>query len=83
MDGRHVTGSRLRLLRLQAGLKTSELAQLVKIGEGHLRNIEGERKGSQPSAVVAYRLAKELTKALEREITLDDFSYETVVQDAA
>lgn len=72
MQRRHMRGSALRELRLQAGFKPSQFALLVECSAGYLRNIENW--GDEPSDAMAHRFARVLSKALEREITLDDFS---------
>jgi transcriptional regulator with XRE-family HTH domain len=81
MDGRKIIGSQLRDLRLQADLSTAALAEKCSVGEGHIRNIEG--KGDQPSGRLAYRLARVLGEVLNRDVSLNDFSYETEQRDAA
>lgn len=74
-------GRDLRSLREQAGMRRNQLAELVGCKPDYLRNIEGSV--DQPSAVVAYRLARALSKALEREVGLDDFSDDLDDADAA
>lgn len=72
MKGRHVSGEQLRNLREQAGLRTAELAASVGCSQGHLKNIEGSN--DQPSAVLVHRIARELSHALSREVSLDEFT---------
>lgn len=74
-------GRDLRSLREQAGLFRHQLAERVGSKPDYLRNIENGC--DQPSAVVANRLARELTIELGRLITLDDFSYEDESQTTA
>lgn len=74
MDGRKIRGRDLKALREEAGLSRSQLAVLIQCSEGHLRNLE--MWGYEPSAVMAHRLRRQLSKALERNITLDDFTDE-------
>lgn len=47
----------------------------------YLRNIE--TAGDQPSIELAYRLARALSEALGRPVTLDDFSTEVTEAGAA
>lgn len=82
MQGRHIKGRDLRDLREQAGLKPSQFSALVTCSSGYLRNIENW--GDQPSAAMAHRFARELSKHLDRIITIDDFSDEVAAaEDAA
>ncbi len=74
MDGRKVRGRDLKALREEAGLSRAQLAVLIECSEGHLRNLE--MWGYEPSTVMAHRLRKCLGKALERTVTLDDFTDE-------
>lgn len=81
-----VQGRRLRLLREQAGLHRRELAEKIGCSTGHLKNVEiergasGDRPGDQLSAVLVYRAARELSRALEREVTIEEFTASTVAE---
>jgi predicted transcriptional regulator len=74
MDGRKIRGRDLKALREEAGLSRSQLAVLIQCSEGHLRNME--MWGYEPSTVLAHRLRRQLSKALERPVSLDDFTDE-------
>jgi transcriptional regulator with XRE-family HTH domain len=59
------------LLRESAGLSVDALAEAADCSPGHLRQIETGLR--QPSARLARRLARELTKALDRLVTPAEF----------
>lgn len=71
---RRVIGSALRALREEADLTTRALAEEVDVTPGHLRNIEGANSSNQPSGPLAYRLARVLSRHLDRPVSVGDFS---------
>jgi transcriptional regulator with XRE-family HTH domain len=69
-------GVRLRALRREADWSTSELAAMLGLAEGSLRNIEGGSAGSMDDRKV-HRAARLLTAQLNRPITFNYLVGET------
>lgn len=72
MRDRRIRGSTLRGLRLEGLLDPREVAKGAGITYGFYRNIEGGY--DQPGDLTAHKIASFLTEALDREITVKDFS---------
>jgi transcriptional regulator with XRE-family HTH domain len=69
-EARRRRGAKIKELRLQRGLKKSELAAGCRTSYSHIDNIEHARK--QPSIELLYRIAHRLDVPVQ-EIELDAF----------
>lgn len=64
-------GPALRRLRESTGIRVGSLAEAAGCHKDHLRIIEYGRR--RPSPELAHRLARELSKLLNRTVTVDEF----------
>jgi transcriptional regulator with XRE-family HTH domain len=77
-----VVGGKLRLLREEADLDRAKMATLIGCSEGHLRNVESNRNDiarHQLDGRKVFRISRILTRRLEREVSIDEFTTETEV----
>jgi transcriptional regulator with XRE-family HTH domain len=84
MRGRTVNGARLQLLREEADLHRTRLAEELGCSPGHLKNVElctPPGSPSQLSGQLVFRTAKILSAALDREVPIDEFTDLTGVED--
>jgi transcriptional regulator with XRE-family HTH domain len=64
-------GARLQALRIEADWSSAELAAMLGMRPGSLRNIEGGRGQISMADRRIHRAARLLTAALKREVTFD------------
>lgn len=73
MHGRHIRGADIRLLREEADVSRERMAPALRCSPGYLKNIEAA--SDQPGGALAFRIARYLSSALGRPVTIDDFSH--------
>ncbi len=80
MEGSRFDGPRARALRQSAGVRMIDLARAIDCTYGHLRMVE--TSGRQPSTELAYRIARVLSRHLDRDVGIDELSTSTTTHRA-